>query len=65
MLKVTKDANLLLYNDEYHEISKQASTRNYEDIENIFKAIDKAKIRLEANVNFDVAIELMVLTIKD
>lgn len=65
MLKVTKDANLLLYNDEYHEISKQASTRNYEDIENIIKAIDKAKIRLEANVNFDVAIELMVLTIKD
>ncbi len=65
MLKVTNDANLLLYSDEYHEISKQASTRNYEDIENIIKAIDKAKVRLEANVNFDIAIELMVLTIKD
>lgn len=65
MFKVTKDANLLLYSDEYHDISKQASSRNYEDIENIIKAIDKAKVRLEANVNFDVAIELMVLTIKD
>lgn len=65
MFKVTKDANLLLYQDEYHDISKQASTRTYEDIENILQAIDKAKIRLDANVNFEIAIELMVLTMKD
>lgn len=65
MFKVTKDANLLLYQDQYHEISKQASSRTYEDIENILQAIDKAKIRLDANVNFDVVMELMVLTIKD
>lgn len=65
MFKVTKDANLLLYQNEYPDISKQASTRTYEDIENILQAIDKAKIRLDANVNFEIAIELMVLTIKD
>ena len=28
-------------------------------------AIDKAKVRLDANVNFEVTIELMVLTIKE
>lgn len=65
MFKVTKDANLLLYQNEYSDISKQASTRTYEDIENILQAIDKAKIRLDANVNFEIAIELMVLAIKD
>lgn len=65
MFKVTKDANILLYRDEYKAISNQASSRNYEDIENIIKAIDKAKIRLNANVNFDTAIELLLLTIKE
>ncbi len=65
MFKVTKDANLLLYQDEYNAISKQASTRTYEGIENILQSIDKTKIRLDANVNFELAIELMILTIKD
>ena len=65
MFKVTKDANLLLYRDEYKAISEQASIRNYEDIEKIIKAIDKAKVRLNANVNFETAIELLLLTIKE
>ena len=65
MFKVTKDENLLLYSDEYSAISEQATKRNYEDIENIIAAIDKAKVRLKANVNFDVTIELMILTMKD
>lgn len=65
MFKVTKDANILLYREEYNSISKQASKRNYEDIENIINAIDKAKLRLDANVNFDTAIELLLLTIKE
>lgn len=65
MFKVTKDANLLLYRDEVKAISKQASVRNYADIEKIIKAIDKAKVRLSANVNFETAIELLLLTIKD
>lgn len=65
MFKVTKDANILLYHDEYIAISEQATKRNYEDIERIIKAIDKAKIRLDANVNFETAIELLLLTIKD
>ena len=65
MFKVTKDANLLLYSDEYSAISEQATKRDYENIENIIAAIDKAKVRLKANVNFDVTIELMVLAMKD
>ena len=65
MFKVTKDANLLLYSDEYSAISEQATKRDYENIENIIAGIDKAKVRLKANVNFDVTIELMILAMKD
>lgn len=65
LFKVTNDPNLLLYKSEYRYIAKQASNRNYEGIENIIEAMDKAKIRLKANVNFDTAIELMLLSLKE
>ncbi len=65
MYKVTRDLNLLTYKDEYLDITKQANVRSYEGIEKIIEAIEKAKIRLNANVNFDMAIELMLLTIKE
>ncbi len=65
MFKVTKDPNSLLFKDEYSFLSAQAKKRSYEEIENIIKAMDKAKKRLDANVNFDIAIELMLLTIKE
>ena len=38
---------------------------SYEGIENILKALDKAKIRLNANVNFDLTMELLLLTMKE
>lgn len=65
MFKVTKNPNLLLHKDEFKYISKQANTRDYEGIENIINAMDKAKTRLKANVNFEIAIELMLLTLKE
>ncbi|HEX3023422.1 MAG TPA: DNA polymerase III subunit delta' [Lachnospiraceae bacterium] len=65
MFKVTMNPNLLLYKEEYKFISVQASKRNYEGIENIINAMNKAKIRLNANVNFDTVMELMLLTLKE
>lgn len=65
MYKVTRDANLLIYKSEVSDIGKQASLRSYEGLECIIKAIEKAKVRLNANVNFEIAIELMFLTIKE
>ena len=65
MFKATMDPDLLLYRDELTFIKKQASIRSYEGVDKIIQAMDKAKIRLEANVNFDIAIELMLLTIKE
>ena len=37
----------------------------YEGIEQILEALEKAKVRLNANVNFDLVIELLLLTIKE
>jgi DNA polymerase III subunit delta' len=65
MYKVTKDMNLLTYKNEYLSLKKQASVKSYEGIERIIAAIEKAKVRLNANVNFDIAIELMLFTIKE
>lgn len=65
MLKVTNNPNLLLYKEEYKYISRQASKKEFEGIEKIIAAMNKAKIRLNANVNFDMAIELMLLTVKE
>ncbi len=65
MFKVTKDPNSILFKDEYSFLSTQAKKRGYEELEDIIKAMDKAKKRLDANVNFDIAIELMLLSIKE
>jgi DNA polymerase-3 subunit delta' len=65
MYKVTKDINLLIFKGEYSEITRQAGKRSYEGLENIIKALERARIRLNANVNFDIVMELMFLTIKE
>ncbi|MFU0827751.1 MAG: DNA polymerase III subunit delta' [Lachnoclostridium sp.] len=65
MYKVTGDLNRLTYKNEYQDIKKQANILSYEGIEKIIGAIEKAKIRINANVNFDIAMELMLFTIKE
>ena len=65
MFKATMDPDLLLYREELTFIMNQANIRSYQGIEKIISAMEKAKIRLKANVNFEIAIELMLLTIKE
>jgi DNA polymerase-3 subunit delta' len=64
-MKATNDVNGLIFKDEVYDIKKQAAKRSYNGIEEILQALDKAKIRLNANVNFDLVIELLLLTIKE
>ena len=42
-----------------------SSKSSYEGLENILDGCEIAKTRLRANVNFDLAIELMLLNIKE
>ena len=64
-LKATNDVDGLIFKDGVYDIKKQAAKRSYQGIETILEALEKAKIRLNANVNFDLVIELLLLTIKE
>lgn len=63
--KASLDVNRLIFKDEIMTIKKHAESSSYNGIEKILKAIEKAKIRLNANVNFDITIEMMFLTIRE
>lgn len=64
-MKATNDPNGLIFKDEVYDIKKQAAKHTYNGIENVLEALETAKIRLNANVNFDLTIELLLLTIKE
>lgn len=65
MLKATNDANMIVYQDEYKYLNQKAIKSSYEGIENIIEAVEKAKVRLRANVNVDTTLELLLLTMKE
>lgn len=65
MFKVTRDMNLLVFKDEYTTVSNICQKSSYEGLEAILNAIEKAKVRLKANVNTELALELMLLTMKE
>lgn len=65
MFKATRDADSLIFSDELNGIRQKAKESSYEGLECIIKALEKAKVRLNANVNFDMAMELLLLTMKE
>ncbi len=65
MFKATKDVNGLIFKDEIQQIRRMADRSTYEGIETIVDALQKAKRRLDANVNFDLTMELLLMTIKE
>ena len=65
MLKVSGSPDKQLFKEEYATLKQQANYISFEGIENVLEAMDKVKIRLDANVNFDIAMELLLLTIKE
>lgn len=65
LFKATHDVNNLIFREEIQYIRKVADRSTYEGIEQIINALDKSKQRLSANVNFDLTMELLMLTIKE
>ena len=65
LYKATKDINGVIFSDQMKYIKERANTSSYEGIEIILKGIETAKTRLKANVNFDLVMELLLLTIKE
>ncbi len=65
MFKATQDTAGFIFKDEYRYIREAADKSSFHGIEEILEAIEKAKKRLDANVNFELTMELMLLTIKE
>jgi len=65
MYKVTKDMNLLIFKDEYKVINGMVQKVDYAGLEKILASIDTARTRLSANVNMELAMELLLLTMKN
>lgn len=63
--KATRDSNGLIFKDELNVITDQINKSSYEGIENILRGLQTAKTRLNANVNFDLTMELLFLLIKE
>lgn len=65
LFKATNDVNSLVFREEIQSIRRTAQRSSYEGIETVINALDTAKKRLDANVNFELVMELMILTIKE
>lgn len=65
MFKATQDGNLLVYKEELPTIKKQAKLSSFDGLEQIIQAFGTVKNRLNANVNFEVAMELLLLSMKE
>lgn len=65
LFKATKDVNRIIFKDEVYEIKRQAERTSYRGLEEILSALPKAQARLNANVNFELVIELLLMTIKE
>lgn len=65
LFKATRQIDGLVFAEEINAISAQAQKSSYEGLERILKALEKAKVRLNANVNFELTMELLMLTIKE
>lgn len=65
MFKATREIDNLVFKQEINFIKEQANVRSYENLEKILEALEKTKVRLRANVNFELALELLFLTIRE
>ena len=65
MFKATREIDNLVFKQEINYIREQASQRSYENLEKILDALEKTKVRLRANVNTELALELLFLTIRE
>lgn len=65
LYKATKEVDRVVFKDQIDSIRERAKKSSYEGIELILNSLEKAKVRLKANVSFDLVMELLLLTIKE
>lgn len=65
LYKATKNVNSLLFADELEAVVAQAGKRSFENLQGIVDALEQVKQRLKSNVNFENALELLLLYMKE
>lgn len=65
LFKATNDINLLIFQEKGFELKRSVERISYEGIECILQAIQTARRRLDANVNFDLTIQLLLETMRE
>lgn len=65
LFKATREIDNLVFKDEINAIKERAAVSSYEGIETIIQSIETAATRLRANVNYDLVMELLFLTIRE
>ena len=63
--KVSQNYKELLFQKEEKVIQEQAEKLKYEGIEKILESIDKVRFQIKSNVNFELALEMMFINIRD
>lgn len=65
LYKSTGDSDGLIFTEELQYIKKVAFSTGFENISKIFEAVEVARRRLKANVNFELTIELLFLAMQE
>ena len=65
MYKATKEIDGLIFREEIDAIKARAVVSSYEGLQTILDAISTAVARLRANVNFELTMELLFMTMRD
>lgn len=65
LLKVTGLPNKTVFKEKFSVMKNQSIYLSFEGIDTIIKEVEKAKVRLKANVNFDVTLELLLFVMKE
>ena len=65
LYKATQSPERLVFSDQLKFIKERAKKSSYEGIEKILESLETAKARMKANVNFELLMELLLLTIKE
>lgn len=63
--KVSANASELMYQKEEKVIREQAQKLSYSRIERIFRKIEEVRVQLKSNVNFEMVLEMLFITIRD
>lgn len=65
IFKSTNDTNRIIFQDNTLDIKKASGIYKFEQIEQVFKEIEIAKLRLKANINYELVMELLLRKLKE